>query len=513
MGISFNPLQTVKDLASAAKETVSNVADKVTDTVKSASDKVTDTVKSASGKVVDTFEKVSGAVSGAAQSLGDKAKAVGETVGNAVKATGEVVVDTAKAAGGAIVDGAKAVGGAIVDGAKAAGETVGNAVKAVGDVVVDTAKAAGGAIIDGAKAVGGTIVDGAKAVGETVGNAVKAVGDVVGTVVDTVKDIGNSIGDAVKTAKEVINSALNPPQITTAEWSEKMALAEQGLVSSDPKVREAAGELKQHLIAQQMSLLSSAVYEDPIQAPPGWKDISSDPEALKAYGLDPSDLNIEGSDFRARMFVPDGSVLGDSMKPTLAFKGTSTKEDWENNFRQGLNIHSDYYDRAVALGKQIEEAGASDSINITGHSLGGGLASAASVASGSDAYTFNAAGLNDATVSRYGGTDNNPNISAYQVKGEALTGLQSNVSIMPEARGTAIELPANPLTTLKGQLIGSAAGNLLGNVLGGPMGGAMLGTAASIAVPAVLHHLGDAFKGGINHKVLESEANLRKLME
>nr|WP_257211231.1 hypothetical protein [Erwinia amylovora] len=39
-------------------------------------------------------------------------------------------------------------------------------------------------------------------------------------------------------------------------------------------------------------------------------------------------------------------------------------------------------------------------IDISGHSLGGGMASAASIASGKAAWTFNAAGMNAGTVEK-----------------------------------------------------------------------------------------------------------------
>ena len=57
---------------------------------------------------------------------------------------------------------------------------------------------------------------------------------------------------------------------------------------------------------------------------------------------------------------------------------------------------------------------------------GGGLASAASIASGKPWWTFNAAGLNSSTVEKYGGSlvGREDIINAYRVKGEVLTRLQ-----------------------------------------------------------------------------------------
>jgi hypothetical protein len=81
-------------------------------------------------------------------------------------------------------------------------------------------------------------------------------------------------------------------------------------------------------------------------------------------------------------------------------------------------------------------------IDIAGHSLGGGTGSAAAVASGKDAWTFNAAGLHQETVARYGGTPQPSNIHAFHVKGDFLTVLQL-ITPLPDAAGTAHSLPGS----------------------------------------------------------------------
>jgi hypothetical protein len=132
-------------------------------------------------------------------------------------------------------------------------------------------------------------------------------------------------------------------------------------------------------------------------------------------------------------------------------------------------MHSDYYKKAVEIGKGLGEANAK--VIITGHSLGGGMASAASVASGLPATTFNPAGLHSATVGRYGGTVHASDIQRYQVEGEVLDGFQGQgvlstlalaavggwpgilsklvtAAVMPNALGTLRLLPGsgNPVS-------------------------------------------------------------------
>ena len=74
------------------------------------------------------------------------------------------------------------------------------------------------------------------------------------------------------------------------------------------------------------------------------------------------------------------------------------------------------------VGDQLGSAAGGPKVTFAGHSLGGGLASAAAAASALPANTFNAAGLNTATVARYGGNEDDPgDIAAYHVPGDPLT--------------------------------------------------------------------------------------------
>jgi len=195
---------------------------------------------------------------------------------------------------------------------------------------------------------------------------------------------------------------------------------EAGKKSQDPQAKEAADRFEKNNQAIEKANLSAHVYDKDKEPPVGWKKANE--EDLAKMGLKPKDLQLNKSDFRAEVYIPDKEVFGRDMKPTLAFKGTSTLEDWKNNLAQGADFKSPYYDKAVDLGNKL---GVKDAlIEITGHSLGGGMASAASVASGKVATTFNAAGLHPNTVGRYGGTPQSSPVQAYRVAGEMLTGIQ-----------------------------------------------------------------------------------------
>ncbi|WP_205904771.1 type VI secretion system tip protein TssI/VgrG [Diaphorobacter sp. HDW4A] len=174
--------------------------------------------------------------------------------------------------------------------------------------------------------------------------------------------------------------------------------------------------------ALQMAKLSQNTYAPEKGAPPGWGNISGDDAALEKYGLKKEDLK-----YGTQVYEPDPAVFGPDAKPVVAFRGTrmSEMEDWKNNLQQGVGLHSDYFESAVGVGTKVGDSGAA--VDFTGHSLGGGMASAASRASGQPATTFNSSGLNSGTVEKYGGTMHVPateNIQAYRIDGDVLTGAQ-----------------------------------------------------------------------------------------
>lgn len=177
-----------------------------------------------------------------------------------------------------------------------------------------------------------------------------------------------------------------------------------------------------------------------------------DDSALNAAGIDAELLLDADSGFQAALY------RGADGRHVLAFAGTQDWPDWKQNLRQGIGAESAQYHMAQELAvKSVAAFG--DSLVITGHSLGGGLASAAALACGAPAVTFNAAGLSDATIEQLThGADagtirdlyaQNGEIRRYQVEGEILTRLQEETplasNLMPDAIGADIHLePAEP---------------------------------------------------------------------
>ncbi len=181
----------------------------------------------------------------------------------------------------------------------------------------------------------------------------------------------------------------------------------------------------------------------------GWSPLDAD--LLQQAGIDPATLRNEDTGFLARIY-------GDSSgRYVIAYSGSDEGKDWLTNLRQGVGIDDAQYNQAIALAQEARVA-FGDRVVITGHSLGGGLAGAASLVSGIPAVTFNASGVHDNTIERFGldahrakAEAANSLIRRYAVDNEILTELQEK-SIplkwaMPDAVGHKIELAdPDPLT-------------------------------------------------------------------
>lgn len=189
----------------------------------------------------------------------------------------------------------------------------------------------------------------------------------------------------------------------------------------------------------QLAKLSQDVYDPNSKGIEGWTRLSND--QLMQAGIDPASLEDPSTGFRAAIYQDKN---GDHV---LAFAGSNDAKDWLNNAEQGLGISAVQYNQAVSLATEAKAA-FGNSLAITGHSLGGGLASIASLATDSAGVTFNAAGLNDATIQRLIPEGDpaalkqqaeNGLIRRYAVNGEILTTTQEHTPL-PDAVGYKIAL-------------------------------------------------------------------------
>jgi hypothetical protein len=239
---------------------------------------------------------------------------------------------------------------------------------------------------------------------------------------------------------------------------QEQALLQRLRASGNPAAQSEAQQLGTLYHDQQMGGLAADAYnaaKGTGQPPAGWTRASEHPELLAKYA--PSlhlskdqltdMLKPDSSGFRAEIYLPDPAVLGPGYKPVVAFKGSSgdvmtsdgkvhstTQEDFlANNFPQSVGMRTDYYDRAMQLASDLKNDGLD--FELTGHSLAGGMAAAASAVTGNHATTWNAAGLHPETAKRFAAEnpgvavhDVNKSVISYQVQGELLNnGVQGNI--------------------------------------------------------------------------------------
>ena len=171
------------------------------------------------------------------------------------------------------------------------------------------------------------------------------------------------------------------------------------------------------------ALLAKDVYND-VPSPPAGYRAASDAD-LARLGLTAEMLEQPGeSSFRARVYV---SGEAGQEQYTVVFRGSQAGDDWKSNAQQGLGFNSEHYANALEIGKKLARTDAD--VTLVGHSLGGGLAAEAAIASGRPADTFNAAGLHQNTIEKaqavaQANDRGTASINNYRVHGEILTTLQ-----------------------------------------------------------------------------------------
>ncbi|WP_147366935.1 hypothetical protein [Aurantiacibacter zhengii] len=203
---------------------------------------------------------------------------------------------------------------------------------------------------------------------------------------------------------------------------------------------------------QEEHALAKAAYDDfdsgPVREggkPDGrilFEEVTSEKD-LKDLGILPSQLKPTDSDFRARVMKRPGSD-----EYFVTFKGTTSwfGQDTVANVGQAITGDASYYTNAkniaIGINDKLRLSGGG-SVKFVGHSLGGGLASAAAHATGAPATTFNAAGLHDKNLRPEDALYNIPPIDAVRVDGEILTSAQNllgSAKLIPEAAGTPFRL-------------------------------------------------------------------------
>ncbi|MFO7786808.1 MAG: Mbeg1-like protein [Halospina sp.] len=191
--------------------------------------------------------------------------------------------------------------------------------------------------------------------------------------------------------------------------------------------------------------------------PTGLKPL--DPKEIT--GLENATFTSKESGFGAALLK--SKINGETM---LTFRGTHNgstgSKDWPTNLKQAIGQETQQYNQAMDLAKIVQRR-FPDNVNLVGHSLGGGLASAGVAVTGEAGYTFNAAGLHPNTAQRLGGMSNekvSQRVVTQSVDGEFLTLVQQHG------------------TTALGAALGGTLGSIAGGGVGGLTGAALLGSLA-----------------------------------
>ena len=158
---------------------------------------------------------------------------------------------------------------------------------------------------------------------------------------------------------------------------------------------------------------------------------------------------------------------GPNGQEVLAIRGTEVTDwgDLRTNWDQAFGNVGAQYSDVEDLARGLRDR----TFSVAGHSLGGGLASVLGTSTGRATYTFNAAGIHQATMDRFGisATAAEAHVTAYSVRGELLTSGQL-ASSLPNAIGNPIVL--NPDISFADSLY-YFRGAVVGGLLGGPTGG------------------------------------------
>ena len=173
-------------------------------------------------------------------------------------------------------------------------------------------------------------------------------------------------------------------------------------------------------------------------------------EEMDKLGIKDSDLKDPSTGFKADIYKDKN---GDYV---LVYRGTYSDpdhpendlvHDWskewtDDNMRQGLGMGSEQYNKSIDIAKKVNRnKPKGKQLTITGHSLGGGLATAAGAATGSKTYAFCPAGVHPNTYKMYG--VQNPDTSkvhTYYSNQDFLNMASNNLSLMPKAAGERIML-------------------------------------------------------------------------
>ncbi len=217
-----------------------------------------------------------------------------------------------------------------------------------------------------------------------------------------------------------------------------------------------AAQIAELAHAQRLAEFADDTYQGS-GAPSGSTRLDGDPAELQAMGLTPGDFHDPDSGFDAAVYREAGTG-----RIIIAYRGTEADSirDWRTNAGQGVGMDMEQYRRAATLARAIRRAYPEAPMEITGHSLGGGLATLASAATGIPATTFNAANVHPDTYGYSGADPSRVPVGStnYTVDGEPLTAFQGYAPTIGTGLGGVALSPFGPGGVIGGGLLGRRMG-------------------------------------------------------
>lgn len=308
---------------------------------------------------------------------------------DSIKRAGSNVINTAEKAKDNLVNGTKTAVTNTVNFANKVEDKIESGVKRGMTTIVGNAKVLGKGIIHGTEFVGNKLADGAKTVGNVAVKTLEFQASVTRFALEKSLDGAKAIGTAsVRAVSSFVTNRVGDPTPPDA----------QGLTFAETK--------------SATSLAYGANKGEIYRFPDGktWEvvDVKGNTNTgFRAIALKPTDPSDQ--------------------RTIVSYAGTDPKsiKDWKNNFAQGAGLTPKQYREAVDFANKWKAIDGNN-VTLTGHSLGGGLASYASINTGLRATALNSAPL---ALNHLGGNPlrsdvrNNPNITQYYVPSEVLTDL------------------------------------------------------------------------------------------
>jgi pimeloyl-ACP methyl ester carboxylesterase len=183
---------------------------------------------------------------------------------------------------------------------------------------------------------------------------------------------------------------------------------------------------------------------------PGWHQLSD--TELRDLGIAPGAFRDTKSGFDAKVFRDaDGRYVA-------AFGGTQDAADWKNDFGGSVGLSAQSRG-AVELALQLKNEVGVDNVTFTGHSLGGRLAAVASVATGAQAVTFDAAGVgvNELMYAKIAGGGRAPGLASYAASIFTSDSVDLQLMGVDTSNITNYHAVADPLSFVQTEFLGPDA--------------------------------------------------------